>query len=74
MGSFKKNRQKTAKNAFSIAFAGVFPMFFLVGVSSFLAKALCPYSAHVFIDVLAKIGDIKNTTSILSGAHTSGLP
>ena len=40
-------------------------MIVLVVVQSVHCKGTCPYSAHVFIDVLAKIGDIKNTTSIL---------
>jgi hypothetical protein len=50
---------------FPIALAEVLPMIVLVGVQSAHCKGTCPYSAHVFIDVLAKIGDIKNTTSIL---------
>ncbi len=34
-------------------------------VQSIHCKAGCPYPAHLFIDVLAKVGYVKNATSIV---------
>ena len=28
-------------------------------------KGVCPYSTHLFIDVLAKVGHVKNATAII---------
>jgi hypothetical protein len=34
-------------------------------VQSIRYKGVCPYLAHLFIDVLAKVGYVKNATSIV---------
>jgi hypothetical protein len=49
---------------FSIALAESLPVIGL-GVQPVRYDGTCPDSVHVFIDVLAKIGDIKNATSII---------
>ena len=49
----------------TIALADVLPLAIVVAVQSIHHKGVCPYSAHLFIDVLAKVGYVKNATSII---------
>ena len=37
-------------------------------------KSGCPYPAHLFIDVLAKVGYVENAACIISDAHKASLP
>jgi hypothetical protein len=37
----------------------------VVAVQAIDYKGVCPYPAHLFIDVLAKVGYVKNATSIV---------
>ena len=49
----------------TITLANVWPMAIVVAVQSIRYKGVCPYPAHLFIDVLAKVGNVKNATSIV---------
>ena len=49
----------------TMTLADVLPVAIVVAVQSIHYKGVCPYSAHLFIDVLAKIGYVKNATSIV---------
>ena len=49
----------------SIDLADVLPTAIVVAVQSIRYKGVCPYAAHVLIDILAKVGYIKNATSIV---------
>jgi hypothetical protein len=50
----------------TITLANVLPMAIVVTVNSpSVTSGVCPYPAHLFIDVLAKVGYIKNPTSIV---------
>jgi hypothetical protein len=49
----------------TITLADVLPMAIVVAVQSIRYKGVCPYPAHLFIDVLAKVGYVKNPTSIV---------
>jgi hypothetical protein len=40
-------------------------MAIVVAVQSFHFEARCPYPAHLFVDVLAKVGYVKNAISIV---------
>ena len=40
-------------------------MTIVVAVQSIHQKGVCPYPAHLFIDVLAKVGNVKNSTPIV---------
>jgi hypothetical protein len=37
----------------------------VVPVQSIQYKGVCPYPAHLFIDVLAKVGNVEDATSIV---------
>jgi len=37
----------------------------VVAVQSIRYTGACPYSVHLFIDVLSKVGHVKNATSIV---------
>jgi len=41
------------------------PMAIVVAVQSIHYKGVCPNPLHLFIDVLAKVGQVKNPTSIV---------
>lgn len=58
----------------TIALADVLPMAIIVAVQSIHGKAACPYPAHLFIDVLAKVGDVKNATSIVQTRVSEVIP
>jgi hypothetical protein len=49
----------------SIALAEALPVTIVVAVQSIHQKGVCPYPAHLFIDVLAKVGNVKNSTPIV---------
>jgi hypothetical protein len=49
----------------TIALADVLPVAIVVAVQSIHYKGVRPYPAHLFIDVLAKVGYVKNATSIV---------
>jgi hypothetical protein len=49
----------------TITLADVLPVAIVVAVQSIHYKGVCPYPAHLFIDVLAKVGYVKNPTSIV---------
>ena len=49
----------------TIALAEALPVAIVVAVQSIHYKGVCPYPAHLFIDVLAKIGNVKNSTPIV---------
>jgi len=49
----------------TIILAGVLPVAIVVAKQSIRYKGVCPYLAHLFIDVLAKVGYVKNSTSVL---------
>jgi hypothetical protein len=49
----------------TIVLADVLPVAFVVPVQSIHHKGVCPYTAHLFVDVLAKVGYVKNATSII---------
>jgi hypothetical protein len=48
-----------------ITLADVLPVAIVVAVQSIHYKGVCPYPAHLFVDVLAKVGYVKNATSIV---------
>jgi hypothetical protein len=45
--------------------AGLLPVAIVVTTQSIHYKGVCPYATHLFIDVLAKICNVKNATSIV---------
>lgn len=49
----------------SVTILGVAPMTIPSAVQSIEHKGICSYSAHLFIDVLAKVGHVKDATSII---------
>jgi len=54
----------------TITLADVLRVAIVVTVQSIHYKAVRPYPAHLFIDVLAKVGYVKNATSIVQvGIH-----
>ena len=57
----------------TITLADVLPVAIVVAVKSIQHEGICPYPAHLFIDVLAKVSNVENAASICLGAHTSGL-
>jgi hypothetical protein len=53
-----------------VTLADVLPVVIVVAVQSIHYKSVCPYPSNLFIDVLAKVGYIKNATSIGVGIST----
>jgi hypothetical protein len=49
----------------TVALAEALPVAIVVAVEVIHYKGVCPYPAHLFIDVLAKVGHVKNSTSIV---------
>jgi hypothetical protein len=49
----------------TITLADVLPVAIIVAVQSIHCKGVRPYPAHLFIDVLAKVGYVKNATAIV---------
>jgi hypothetical protein len=49
----------------TVAVARVLPVTVVGTVQSIQHKGICSYPAHLFIDVLAKVGYVKNATSII---------
>ena len=49
----------------AINLAEALPVAIVVAVQSLHYQSVCPYPAHLFIDVLAKVGNVKNATSIV---------
>src|ERR1700722_12924586 len=49
----------------TMALADVLAIAILCAVQSIHCEAGCPYPAHLFIDVLAKVSYVKNATSIV---------
>ena len=49
----------------TITLADVSPVAIVVAVQSIHYNGVCPYPAHLFRDVLAKVGYVKNATSIV---------
>jgi hypothetical protein len=50
---------------FPIALAEALPVAIVVAVQSIHYKGVRPYPAHLFIDVLTKVGYVKYATSIV---------
>jgi len=50
---------------FPVTILGVLPVTVASAVQSIQHEGICSYSAHLFIDVLAKIGNVKNATSVI---------
>ena len=48
----------------TITLADVLPVAIVVAVQAGHCKGGCPYPDHLFIDVLAKVGHVKNPSSI----------
>jgi len=51
--------------AFPLPFLGVLPVTIASAVQSVQHEGTCSYPAYLFIDVLAKVGYVKNATSII---------
>ena len=49
----------------TMTLADVLPVAIVVAVQSIHYKGVCPYSAHLFIDVLAKVGYVEDATAIV---------
>jgi hypothetical protein len=49
----------------TITLADVLPVAVVVAIQAGHCKGGCPYPAHLFIDVLAKVGYVKYATSIV---------
>jgi hypothetical protein len=49
----------------TIILADVLPVAIVVPVQSIGYKGVCPYPAHLFVDVLAKVGYIEDATAIV---------
>ncbi len=49
----------------TIALPDVLPVTIVVAVQSIQYEGICPYPAHLFIDVLANIGNVQDATSIV---------
>jgi hypothetical protein len=49
----------------TIALAATLPVAIVVAVQSIQHEGICPYSAHLFIDVLAKVGNVNDATAIV---------
>jgi hypothetical protein len=49
---------------FPITILGVLPVTIASAVQTVQHEDICSYSAHLFIDVLAKVGYVKNATSV----------
>jgi hypothetical protein len=49
----------------TITLADVLPVAIGVAVEAIRYEGVCPYPAHLFIDVLAKVGYVKHATSIV---------
>jgi hypothetical protein len=49
----------------TINLAEALPVAIVVAVQSIHYKRVCPYPAHLFIDVLPKVGNVKNATPIV---------
>ncbi len=50
---------------FPVTILGVLPVTIASAVQSIQHKGICSYSAHLFIDVLAKVGYVKDATPII---------
>jgi hypothetical protein len=64
-GHFARFVSIDAPSIVTITLADVSPVAIVVAVQSSRYKGVCPYPAHLFIDVLAKVGYVKNATSIV---------
>jgi hypothetical protein len=49
----------------TITLPDVLPVAIVVAVQSIHCKGVCPYPAHLFIDVLAKVGNVEDATAIV---------
>jgi hypothetical protein len=49
----------------TITLTNVSPVAIVVAVQSIHYKSVCPYPGNLFIDVLAKVGYIKNATPVI---------
>jgi hypothetical protein len=49
----------------TIPLPDVLPVAIVVAVQSTRYEGVCPYPAHLFINVLAKVGYVKNASSII---------
>jgi len=50
----------------TITLTNVLPVAIVVAVQSIYYKSVCPYPGNLFIDVLTKVGYVKNATPHLS--------
>jgi hypothetical protein len=50
---------------FPVTILGVLPVTIASAVQSVQHEGICSYPAYLFIDVLAKVGYVKNATSII---------
>jgi len=49
----------------AITFTDILPVAIVAAVESIQHKGICPYSAHLFINVLAKVGNVEDAASIV---------
>src|SRR5438552_14399077 len=49
----------------TITLTNVLPVAIVVAVQSIYYKSVCPYPGNLFIDVLTKVGYVKNATPII---------
>jgi hypothetical protein len=54
--------------------ADILPVVVAVAVQSVPYKGICPYPAHLFIDVLAKVGHVKNAATIVQARINQVFP
>ena len=48
----------------TITLTDVLPVAIVDSIQFISYQGICPYPAHLFIDVLTKVGNVKNATSI----------
>jgi hypothetical protein len=58
----------------TIALDDVLLVAIVVAIQSSQYKGVCPYPAHLFIQVLAKVGYVKNATAIVQVRINQVLP
>jgi hypothetical protein len=49
----------------TIGLAATLAVAIVVAVQTIQHKGVCPYPAHLFIDVLAKVGNVNDATAIV---------
>ena len=49
----------------TIILTDVLPVAIVVAIQPIQHEGVCPYPAHLFVDVLAKVGNVADTASIV---------